>query len=234
MSAEAPAAANRAFAKWTIRLLAMVGVLGCLALIAIAVMLSTVRFGRHEPAAVQAAATKQVFTIGSVEKVPHSNLITIDVRATENGSDSYASGSLRGRDDDRRNILLLDTGTGQSRRILPDNSRRIDDFRLLPRGRDSDDMLPGASLDETDKAPPCCYYLTLDRADGSGLKDVMLGVIAPEKQAVVLRGVDGIDAISMPDRGHVAMIVRQQRRLSYRVVDLADFRIAASHPIAID
>ena len=215
-------------------MLAIVGVLGCLAVITIVVMLSTISFGRHEPATVQAAATKQVFAIGNIGKVQHSNLITIEVRATEEGSDSYASGSLRGRNDDLRNILLLDTSTGQSRRLLPDNSRRIGDFRLLPNDPDHDDVLPDMGADKTGKAPPCCYYLVLDRADNSGLKDVILGVIGTGKQAMALQAVDGVDSISMPDNTHVALIVRQQRRLSYRVIDLADFKVTANHPIAID
>lgn len=237
MSAEASGTADSRLAKWTIRLLAVVGVLGCLAVIAIAAMLSTVSFGHRQPATVQAAATKQVFAIGNVGKVPHTNLITIEVRATEAGSDAYASGSLRGRNDDLRNILLLDTGSGQSRRLLADNSRRIDDFRLLPNDSghdDMDDVIGAMGPGKPGELPSCCYYLLLDRAGVGDLKDVVLGVIANGKQAVVLQGIDGVDSISMPDATHVALIVRQQRRLSYRVIDLADFRITANHPIAID
>ncbi|MDB5708828.1 MAG: hypothetical protein JWL96_898 [Sphingomonas bacterium] len=237
MSAEASGAANSQFAKWTIRLLAVVGILGCLAVITIAVILSTVSFGHHEPATVQAAATKQVFTIGNIGKVPHTNLITIEVRATEAGGDAYADGSLRGRNDDLRNILMLDTGSGQSRRLLPDNGRRIDDFRLLPNDAnhdDLDDVIGTMGPGKPGKMPSCCYYLLLDRPDASGLKDVMLGVIATGKQAMVLQGVEGVDSISMPDIGHVAVIVRQQRKLSYRIIDLADFKVTANHPIAID
>lgn len=218
MSAKEPVAQS-AFAKWTIRLMAAIGVLGCLAIIAIVVMISgNVR--RHEPTAVvQAGATKQVFEIGSVEKVPGTSLMKIAIFAT-NGQRYGGSASYDSEKGDLRNVLLLDTVTGKSRRLLPNNNRRIEAFDFLSEDRED--------------APACCYYLSVDRADNTLHEEVILGVLATGQQATVLPEVDGFDSVSMPDKDHVALIVRDRQRLSIHFVDLATLKVTATHPIAIN
>ena len=78
------------------------------------------------------------------------------------------------------------------------------------------------------------FYLVIDQPGEAHLADLMVGSIADERQAIVLTGIDGVDSVWMPDAGHVAVIVRDKRRLFYRIIDMRNFKVTASHPIAID
>jgi len=232
MSAEATPPAPGAFGTWTVRFLALIGVLGCLALIVIAIGIGVLSGPRNDPAKVETSDSKETFTIDNVAAVPGTRLIRMEVEAS-----GGTRGSLSGpRGGDRRNIVLLDSVTGASRRILPDNKRHIDEFRFLPGGAD-DHLLAETGLDERDsgKAPTALWYLLMiDQPGDAGLKDLVVGSIATGKQVVVLTGIDGIDSAWLADAGHIALILRDHRKLSYRLIDTASFKVSASHPIAID
>ena len=235
MSAEQAPAESGIFARWTIRGLAVIGLLGCLAFIALAaiIVLFDVAAPRHAPATVEAAGTHEVFTVDTVNPVRHTDLISMEVQASEGRGDgsAYSRGS-----DDRRNIVLLNTVTGASRRVLPDNHRRINEYGFLPGNQGNRDEATGGDATGGDGAAKAVtgYYLVIAQPGDAHLVDLMVGSIASEKQAVVLTGIDGVDSVWMPDAGHVAVIVRDKHRLFYRIIDMSNFKVAASHPIAID
>lgn len=230
-----PSATGGSFSKWTIRIMAAIGVLGCLALIAIALMAFGITRGggRYQPAKVEAADTREVFTVGNVDSIPRTNLIRLDVWAARSQGSSYSGGSR----DDRRNIILFNTSTGASRRILPDNNRRIDELWLLPGDRtrspvDQVEALADAATDAA--APPAWYVLLVDQPGEDDLGDLLVGSIATGNQAYVMTGIDGVDSIWSPDATHIAAIVRDKRKLFYRVIDMTTLKVSASRPIAID
>ncbi|MBX9814590.1 MAG: hypothetical protein A4S12_07465 [Proteobacteria bacterium SG_bin5] len=223
MSAE-KTVAHGAFARWTIYAMAAIGVLGCLGVIAIVSMIYGSIRRSEPPAVVRAGETAPAFEIDQVERVPGTSLIKIEIFATDGrrsgGGASLTSGGLGYRSEDRRNILLLDTSTGKSRRLLPDNRRNVAAFGLLPEDRDN--------------TAPCCYYLLVNGENAVRRQEVILGVLASGDQATVLPAVDGVDSISMPDKDHVALVVRDRQRLFFHFVDVVTLKRTASHAIAIN
>ena len=235
MSADTPAPAPRApsFQAWTIRILALVGVLACLALIGLFVLASGALRPQQQPAKVEAADRSETFTIGQVSPIAGGTLLRMDVMASSGDGGSYS-----GSRDDRRNVRLFDTATGHSRRVLPDNRRQIARFDLLPDdGGDTDDLLTAADdaiSATTRRTVPPRWYLLLAEQNGPGLQDVLVGDLVTGRQAWVLRGVDGVDSVTVPDAGHVALVLREQRKLFYRTIDMTRLAVATSAPIAID
>ena len=229
MSAEPTPTGSGIFATWTIRGLAVIGLLGCLALIAIVAILFDVSGQRYAPAKVEAADTHEVFTVSDIKPVQGTDLIRMDVDASEERGAGSLSG--RGSNADQRNIALLDTVTGTSRRILPDNRRRISEYGLLPGDHSArDDIIE----EGTAAKAVTSYYLVIAQPGDAGLVDLMVGSIASGRQAIVMTGIDGVDSVWMPDAGHIAAIVRDKRKLFYRIIDMSNFKVTASHPIAID
>ena len=233
MSAEPAPAGSDIFARWTIRGLAAIGLLGCLAFVAIIaiIMIFEMEGPRRPPATVEGAGTHEVFTVENINPVPHTDLISMEVHPADERADGSGY-SVRGSSSDRRNIVLLNTVTGASRRILPDNRRHVDEYGFLPRDHGNRDEATGGEAKA--KAAVTSYYLVIDQPGETHLADLMLGSIAGERQAVVLTGIDGVDSVWMPDAGHVAVIVRDKHRLFYRIIDMSNFKITASHAIAID
>ena len=233
MSAEPAPAGSGMFATWTIRGLAVIGLLGCLAFVAIIVIIMLVQMEgpRRAPATVEASATHEVFTVENINPVPHTDLMSMEVHPADeqSGGSGY---SLRGSGTDRRNIVLLNRVTGASRRILPNNHRHIDEYGFLPGNHGNRDE--ATEGEARAKAAATSYYLVIDQPGETHLADLMVGSIAGERQAVVLTGIDGVDSVWMPDAGHVAVIVRDKHRLFYRIIDMSNFKVTASHPIAID
>lgn len=230
-----PSATGSGFSKWTIRIMAAVGVLGCLALIAIALMAFGITRGggRYQPAKVEAGDAREVFTVGNVGAIPGTNLIRLDVWAARSRGSSYSGGSR----DDQRNVILFNSSTGESRRILPDNKRRIDESWLLPsdRNRSPADQLEALADGAADATiPPAWYVLLVDQPGENGLDDLLVGSIATGNQAYVMTGIDGVDSIWTPDATHIAAIVRDKRKLFYRVIDMTTLKVSTSRPIAID
>jgi hypothetical protein len=233
MSAEPVPAGSGMFATWTIRGLAVIGLLGCLAFVAIIViiMLFQMEGPRRAPATVEATGTHEVFTVENINPVPHTDLMSMEVHPSDERADGSGY-SVRGSSSDQRNIVLLNTVTGASRRILPDNHRHIDEYGFLPGKHGNRDEATGGDAEA--KAAVTSYYLVIDQPGEAHLADLMVGSIAGERQAVVLTGIDGVDSVWMPDAGHVAVIVRDKHRLFYRIIDMSNFKVTASHPIAID
>jgi hypothetical protein len=237
MSADSPS--TRPGTHWLIWLFAAVGLLGLLAIIALAALILGIGRGERQPAAQVAGERKTiVFTVSAPQEVPGTNYVQISVNASGGGGGSspYSSGT-----DDRRNILLIDKMSGASRRILPDNARRITDSRFLPAkpqlvdGTPEDEALLAAAGDGGAKPEPAVYYLLeLERADRSGPRDVLVGTIASGRQGFVMEGIDGVDTVWMQSATRVALIVRERLGLYYRVVDIPSLRVVESRPIEID
>lgn len=174
MSAEPAPAGSDIFARWTIRGLAAIGLLGCLAFVAIIaiIMIFEMEGPRRPPATVEGAGTHEVFTVENINPVPHTDLISMEVHPADERADGSGY-SVRGSSSDRRNIVLLNTVTGTSRRILPDNRRHVDEYGFLPGDHGNRDEATGGEAKA--KAAVTSYYLVIDQPGETHLADLMLG-----------------------------------------------------------
>lgn len=234
MSAEPQAAPPRARAHWIVWLFALVGLAGILAFIFLVAMVGGA-YGPDQPAKVAGRKAEVTFTVSSVQQLPGTGLVQLEIAASEGRGGSYSSGGER----DVRNLLLLDRRTGASRKILPDNSRQVVRSLFLPAEAEGkalvagDDLLLGGT--DSNRASPPAYYLLQVRQKGKrDLEDVLVGRIADGKQAFVMAGIDGIDSSWMDSPTRLGLIVRERLRLHYRVIDIESLKMVVDRPIAID
>lgn len=231
MSADEAAAPRRPRAHWIVWLFALVGLAGVVALIVLATVVSNA-FDRHRPAQVAGTKAEETFTVQSVHALPGTHIIQMEVGTPA------PSGSYSGSGSDMRNILLLDRRTGASRRILPDNSRRIRQSRFLPARAEpgtataDDELLMGGQGGE--RQPAAYYLLEVEHQGDKDLEDLLVGRLADGKQAVVMSAIDGVDLTWMDSPTRLGLIVREKLRLHFRIVDIPSLKVVESRPIAID
>jgi hypothetical protein len=235
MSDEPKPAAPRQRPHWIVWLFAIVGLLGIIAFIMLAVTI----FGLQrpmEPAEVVDASTTH-FIVRDAEPMQGTNLVRITIASGPAGS-PYSSG---GRMDDARNILLLDRTSGAVRRLLPDNSRRIARSYFLPAEAEA---APGPSGEfatdrdsgsgsSTPPAPPAYFALLVAQADHDDRFDLLIGTLAGNGQVFAMPGLAGVDGVWMQSPTQVAFIVREGLTLFYRIVDIPSRRIILSRRIAV-
>ncbi|HEX6375713.1 MAG TPA: hypothetical protein VFZ91_08320 [Allosphingosinicella sp.] len=235
MSAEPQAAPPRSRVHWIVWLFALVGLAGILAFIFLVVMVGRA-YEPRQPAKVAGNKAEETFTVSNVQRLPGTELVQMEIAASEGSVGSYSSGGER----DVRNILLLDRRTGASRKILPDNNRHVSRSIFLPAEVEAktsvggDELLLGAA-DADGESPPAAYYLLQVGQQGNrDLEDVLVGRIADAKQAFVMTGIDGIDSTWMDSPTRLGLIVRERLRLYYRVVDIASLKVVENRPIVVD
>ncbi|MCX8476501.1 MAG: hypothetical protein MT490_11955 [Sphingomonas sp.] len=225
-------------ARWLFWLFAAIGLCAALAVIYIALRVATIGSGRViEPAPIEARNPEQRFTVADTDAIPGTDLVQI-VIATEasvsGGHDSYS----RGDRPDERNLILLDQASGASRKLLPDNSRRIVARYMLPAvagaSKGDSEWFTMTGSDGKDVTPPVAYYLLRVRAAQGQSEDLLLGNIASGRQDFVLKGIDGVDRIWMQTPTRIAMLLRQQRKLHYRAFEVPELKLAVARPVEID
>lgn len=224
---------------WLVWLFAVVGLCGLLAMIYVGVaVLRMAHNGREDPAPIEAKNPTERFAVADVDAIPGTGLAQI-VIATEASVSARGGGySSGGERTDERNLLLLDKATGGSRKLLPDNGRQVVAREMLPavvgtaQSTGNWHVAPGP--DGKEVTPPVAYYLLRVRAVDGKSEDVLLGNIASGRQDFVLRGIDGVDRIWMQAPTRVAMLMRQKRKLYYRVFEVPELKLVAARPIEID
>lgn len=221
---------------WIVWLFALVGLAGILAFVFLVAMLG----GAHvpdQPAKVAGRKAEETFTVSGVRRLPGTELMQLEIAASEGGGGSYSSGGGR----DVRNVLLLDRRTGASRKILPDNRRHVSRSQFLPGEVEgegapltADDVLLGAPDGERRSPPPAYYLLQVEQPGNRDLEDVLVGRLADGRQAFVMTGIDGIDSTWMDSPTRIGLIVRERLRLSYRIVDIESLKVVENRPIVVD
>lgn len=188
----------------------------------------------HAPQAkIAARDPKQSFAVAGVIALRGTNLDEI-VIATESSigrNEAYSSGGGT----DERNVILLDRTSGASRKLLPDNSRRILDREYLPgaAGEVPDENAPVVADGAKKPEPPFAYYVFSVRA-GDDKQDVLVGDLASGRQAFLLTGIDGVDKVWMQSPTRVALLMRQGRKLFYRAIEIPQLKVVAARPVEID
>lgn len=207
--------------SWAQRTLIAIGAIGVLGAVALVMLLVGTMWWRpnFEPARVETAKPGRGYTIGDVSAITGTPLVRINVSEGErSGGSSYYSYSA----EDLRNVLVLDGASGRSWLLLPDNDHRIDRSAWFPAvatgvGGDQADLVETAS-GERRKDQPIVYFMFL--VTGTGGHDVVVGTIDGSRRQTVMRGIDGIDGSWMRDSRHLAMVVRERGKLSYRLIDM--------------
>lgn len=224
--------------RWFIWPFVVLGVLAAIALVWLMVMLLDLGGGSREQPVMARAGDERRFTVGQIEPLEGTSLIAIQISAIDHG------GSIsKGYGSDQRNLLLLDRNTGQSRRILPDNAKRITGLRYLPDGNAPAPM-PGERDREvrSDEDSPtkasrkAARYYVFELADPNRPDkghDLMVGLLASGKPVPVLRGIDGIDHLEMLNDNRASIIVREKGQLHFKVLDLPASKITEDHLIDI-
>lgn len=180
------------------------------------------------PTQVEAKAAKEVFAVAGVDALRGTNLnqivIATDSSIRRGDVGSYSGGSAP----DERNVILLDKASGVSRKLLPDNGRRILARDYLP-------AMTGAGEEgvDTQKAP-IAYYLFRVRAADREHQDLLVGDLATGRQAFLLKGLDGVDKIWMQSPTRVALLMRQGRKLNYRAIEIPELKVVVARPVEID
>jgi len=232
LSAETPAPPGKT--HWAVQALAGLGLLGIAGLIIILIAIAAISWPReYQPPKVAGNDRKVTFTVGNPGDLAGTGLTRMDIAASQFDGNSYSSRSGQ----DTRNILLVDRTSGESRKLLPDNSRHISRSHFLTAkgnaGEAGDDSLLVADA-KSAPGPVIYYLLEIDRSSEQGGEDVLVGRLADRQQAYVMTGIDGIDRLWMRGPTQIGLIVRDHLKLYYRVVDVPTLKVVLSRPIAID
>ena len=130
-----------------------------------------------------------------------------------------------------RNLLLLDTATGESRQLLPDDDRRIVQHRFLPAAAEPKRRPKAADTGSTE--PAAYYALVTAGADDDAPVDLIVGRLDDARQATVLTGLDRVLSVWNRDETTLAALVRQDDRLSYRLIDMETLTVTSSTEVPI-
>jgi len=234
---EAAEPAARSRAPWLVWPFATLGVVTAIAIVWLAVALSG-SFRAPERAIVAPdQAAGEILEVGNVAPLAGTGLIAIQIRAVGDGRTKAISSSSYGSD--TRNLLFLDRKTGTSRRVLPNNTTRIEGIEYLPAAAEGVSHSVhgiGADIDDGSReAPPAYYLVTIERPlkDADPVYDLLVGTLATGTQAIVMRGLSGMDQSGMVDATRLGVVVREGKTLHYRVIDIPALKQVESHKIEI-
>ena len=233
MSADPAPPQPRGRPHWIVWMFALFGLAGVGAVIFIAAVVLSFD-GPREPARVAGERPEESFTVRDAEPLRGTNLIRIEIAAeTGRRGSGYSSGGMT----DLRNILLLDRVSGATRRLLPNNGRRIERSYFLPAQADfapeNHADLANAGQENEEEPPPAYYVLLVEQPERDDRFDMLVGTLASGEQNYVMAGLDGVDSVWMHGPATIGFVVRERLNLYYRIVDIASLRVVQSRRIAI-
>ncbi|HEY0085276.1 MAG TPA: hypothetical protein VGB65_05130, partial [Allosphingosinicella sp.] len=205
-----------------------------LAFILVVGMIASSPGGRQERAKVAAKRGGELFAVYQPRELAGTGLIELTIALSEPGR-SYDSS-----EGNRRNILLLNKATGESRRILPANDRRIGKMTYLSQNgqfqEGSEPSLSVAGGSEAEQTPEAYAYYVLEvysNPKSDAAFDVLVGRLADGRQQTVMRGVGGVESVWMIGPQRMGLIVREKEGLHHRVIDLSTLKVVSTRQIEI-
>lgn len=165
----------------------------------------------------------------SAETIAGTNFMTVDVSAPEDYRDAdigMSSAIKKKYDSNDRNILFVNLENGDSRYLLPDNSRHLTQWHVLP-----DDSLASKA-----KRFYVAQVMVKPGKKAPGTKpsfDILVGRFSDEKQLWLLNGVLSLDQVSTTDDGDIALLYSTGEEFTYTRVDGETLQIEASKPVPI-
>ena len=179
-------------------------------------------------------AGKVVFSLGNAQQLEGTRLIRIDIAASDSEGEPYSSSPR----DNLRNIILIDKATGASRRLLPDNQRRIVESHFLPANASSPapagaDLMVDARQGTDRPAPPAYFVILLSQAANPRVRDVVVGSLVDGRRAVAMRGIGGLESVWIESPDRLGLLVRERLGLYHRLVDLRSLRVVSSRRVEV-
>ncbi len=168
--------------------------------------------------------------LGEITTVEGTTLVTVPVMlGSESGGGSYSYSS-----NDIRNKLIINSATGESRRVLPDNRRQI--VRWIEPG--TSNKTPEMNVSTSNKPPSKLLYgAVVARAAAKDNEprryDVLLGRFDRAQQVWVSQNLSGVQDVWLTPAGDVAMIVVAGPLTLFRVYDPQNFRMKLEKRLSI-
>ncbi len=225
--------------QWLLWLFAAVGFLGACAVILVALQIVRSLERQHPPPMIAAGGGAESFAVGEIAAVPGRDMVALEIDIVS-GHESGMSSAYK--QNDVRNIILLNQSTGVSRRLLPDNKHFIFDHKFLAAVSDIEKGRTAGSVDKQPGRPsataPAAYY-ALEISDNNAKEgkpathSLVVGSLDTGQQGVVVSGVQGISDMWMVDAKHLGIVVSQNEVLIYRIVDISALRVTRSTTINV-
>lgn len=225
---------------------AALGVVAAIAMIFLAVTFAgfMAKIPNRAQPQLKTAKNTEAYRVEDMKAVRGTEWLAIEIGTTDGSSAGFSSGTRHAAD--QRNLVLLDRRSGDSRRILMDNSRHIDRTAFFPAsstddaeadtGDDDTSVVDAVANTPTDKRPPpppfAYYLLAVKQAHGDG-QDLLIGTLATGQQTFVMKGVDRIERMWMLTPTRLALILSERGTLFYRVVDIPALKVVTSRQIEI-
>jgi hypothetical protein len=182
------------------------------------------------PARVAQDRSGNVYTFGDVNQVEATRFFTIPIlRADPDKAEGSFSGSYRG--EDQRNRLIVDSVSGTSRRVLPNqNFEIVNWFEPAIKASDgSDHLIDPAASGEAARTVPSGLYAAVVKRPGKGDKDparydVLLGRFETGQQAWIATGLAGVESLWITPKHRLGMVAATAQGGVYRLYDPENFR----------
>jgi hypothetical protein len=181
-----------------------------------------------QPGAIAHDKSGAALRFAGVDRVQGTRFFTLPIVSGTRNPDSY---SIFGSGSDERNRLIVDSATGASRRVLPDENYAIVNW-IEPGDRSSNGDMREESA-ATDHVQPTAgalhwYAAVVKRPakdkDDPATYDVLLGRFDDAQQQWIARGLSGVEEIWDTPDGRLAMVAAVGGRGIYRVYDPLTFK----------
>jgi len=208
--------------------IAAVGILGVIALLAFVALLATEVIFRQRYADQEMGSFPVLAQDGTIEEAPVFNgeqrlsgtpLLALKVGSPPQRGSGGIGSSSRANGEADRNILLINLRDGSSRHILPDNGRVVAQWHVLS-ATDGPARAYVALVADTRPASPPKY-------------DILIGNFATGKQSWVAHGISALDAPELVDDKAIGFLRSQGGAFIYERYDLANLTKEISRPVAL-
>lgn len=171
-------------------------------------------------------------TLGDAQAIEATPFVTIPMRI-EGSDDSY---SLKGGNmSEERNRIILDTRTGQSRKLLPDEGLTITQWSVLRDKPASNSSFNDGPVSKPGDPVADLFAVVIRHPAIEHWRptyDLMLGTLSRGTQQLVLRGADDVQSTWLLRDGQIAAIVTEAGKPVYRTFDPQTYRPARTAPLA--
>jgi hypothetical protein len=166
----------------------------------------------------------------SAEPIAGTSIMTVEVSAPEDYRDNeigMSSAIKKKYEENERNILFVNLDSGDSRYLLPDNSRPLTQWHVLPndeRGVLKSKLFYVAQvMVKPDKQTPATKPKF----------EILVGRFSDGTQLWLLRDVLSLDQVSMTADGDIALLYSTGSNFTFARVDGETFKIEATKPVPI-
>jgi hypothetical protein len=206
-----------------------IAVLGLLIMVGIS-MLSGMSSHDDYEAPVQVDGNKTAGLVPSfqgLEQINGTDIATITVSVPNDYGGNGVSISSKGSyADNKRNILFVNLTDGASRYLLPDNSRLLAQWHVLPDAKA-----------EAPKAEPIYVGQVMVKQDSQSTAnktfDVLIGRFRDGQQKWLLEGVRSLDGVTMLDDGDVTFLYSTGKDFIFARVDGKSLEVEARKTVPV-